>query len=136
MESNLKEKVVNAPNYLEKCKVLGNCGFEDYLKSVPVGEDPRQQDYTVLGIFGSVFRTLTIEAHDIKIYIENVNKIISKEVENNTSFLYTATEKTMDINIDEIINPKPKEIIDEIEDEIVGFTLEPILEDEILIISY
>ena len=138
MESNLKEKVVNAPNYLQKCNVLGNCGFEDYLKSVPIGEDPRQQDYTVLGIFGSVFRTLTIEAHDINVYIENVNKIISKEVENNTSVLYTATEKTIDVDIDEIINPKPKVIIDEIEenDEIVGFTLETIKEDEMLIISY
>ena len=139
MESNLKPKVENAPNYLEKCTVLGNCGFEDYLKSVPTGEDPRQQDYTVLGIFGSVFRTLTIEAHDINVYIENVNKIISKEVEKNTSILYTSTEKTMDVDIDEIINPKPKEIINKItveNDEILGFTLETIKEDEMLIISY
>ena len=144
MESNLKSNVEQNASWVSKCDVLGQCGFEDYLKQQPIGEDPTQQNYSVLGIFGSVFRELTVDAHNIDKYIENIDNIISKEVEENTSFLYRdeleddETEEILKAK-EEILKPKEKDIEEELKiesDEVMGFTLETIKEDELLVISF
>ena len=114
-----------------KCDLFKNCGFEEFLKNNPMGENPFQQDFIIGTIAGLVDMGLmnTREQHSSTQYLENVEKLKAEEIENREDFL----SKEPDVDKEEMLKEEiAEEIITEPSKvEVKGFF--PIQEKNIII---
>jgi len=114
-----------------KCDVFKNCGFEEFLKDNPMGENPFQYDFIIGTIGGLVDMGLldTMEQHKTSLYLENVEKLKAEEIENREDFLskepVVDNEEMMEEKIAEEIITEPSKV------EVKGFF--PIQEKNIII---
>ncbi len=142
MEMNLKPIVESVEGWRFKCAVLGDCGFQDYLRGTDLGEDPRQQDFTILSIFGGVCRgMLGSLQHSRYEYIKNVEKIIEKEIDRQEPILnqvpeITIEEKEKNIPYSKVSEEEVEKKLDiDLNSMVLGFTEKEIIENEIMIIE-
>jgi hypothetical protein len=79
----LKDKSSKLENYNGKCELLRPLGISDILKKNPIGETKEQEDTTIAAIGGAILgmNQLSVEAHRLSKYRENLDILINQEVE-------------------------------------------------------
>jgi len=128
---NVNEELKKKMTWEAKCDLFKNCGFEEFLKDNPMGENPFQQDFVVGSIGGLIDEGIlsTYDQHTTSRYLENVKKLKSEEIETREDFL----SKEPDVDKEEKLKEKiAEEIITEPSKvEVKGFF--PIQEKNIII---
>jgi len=127
---NLNEKLSKLDNYNDKCDVLEPLGVSNILKNSPIGETPEQENITIASIGGAIlgFNKISVEAHSLLKYRENITKLISQEIQTRKPIDMEDKEiifadKVEPVSTEEIIEKLFQKINEEVESgKIVGIT--------------